>query len=148
MKKTNGVIIFSGNTNKKLALDICKCLKIKLGNAMVSEFSEGEIKVHIRENVRGKDVFVIQPTSPPVNKSVMELLIMIDALKRASASRITAVIPYYGYARQDRKDQPRVPITAKLMANIITTAGANRVLTVDLHAGQIQGFLLCKAVQP
>jgi len=140
MKSTNGIIVFSGNTNRKLALDICKSLKIKLGNAIVSEFSEGEIKIKIRENVRGKDVFVVQPTSPPVNKSVMELLILIDALKRASARRITAVIPYYGYARQDRKDQPRVPITAKLMANLITTAGANRVLTIDLHAGQIQGF--------
>jgi ribose-phosphate pyrophosphokinase len=140
MKKTNGIIVFSGNTNPKLASDICKHLKIKLGDALVSEFSEGEIKVQIKDNVRGKDVFVVQPTAPPVNKSVIELLIMIDALKRASARRITAVIPYFGYARQDRKDQPRVPITAKLMANIITTAGANRVLTVDLHAGQIQGF--------
>lgn len=140
MKKTNGIVVFSGTTHKKLAAGICKCLKVKQGNALVSEFSEGEIKVQIRENVRGKDVFVVQPTAPPVNKSAMELLIMIDALKRASARRITAVIPYYGYARQDRKDQPRVPITAKLMANLITTAGANRVLTIDLHAGQIQGF--------
>jgi len=140
MKKINGIVIFSGSTNPKLASDICGCLKIKLGNALVSEFSEGEVKVQIKDNVRGKDVFVVQPTSPPVNKSVVELLVMIDALKRASARRITAVIPYFGYARQDRKDQPRVPITAKLMANIITTAGANRVLTVDLHAGQIQGF--------
>lgn len=140
MKKANGIIVFSGTTHRKLAEDICRCLKVKLGSALVSEFSEGEIKVQIRENVRGKDVFVVQPTSPPVNKSIMELLIMIDALKRASARRITAVIPYYGYARQDRKDQPRVPITAKLTANLITTAGANRVLTIDLHAGQIQGF--------
>jgi ribose-phosphate pyrophosphokinase len=107
---------------------------------MVSEFSEGEIKVKIRENVRGKDVFLVQPTAPPVNKSIVELLIMLDAIRRASARRITAVIPYYGYARQDRKDQPRVPITAKLMANLIAGAGADRVLTVDLHAGQIQGF--------
>jgi ribose-phosphate pyrophosphokinase len=140
MAKTNGIVVFSGNTNPKLAADICRNLKIKLGNALVSEFSEGEIKVQIKDNVRGKDVFVVQPTAPPVNKSVVELLIMIDALKRASARRITAVIPYFGYARQDRKDQPRVPITAKLMANIITTAGANRALTIDLHAGQIQGF--------
>ncbi|MDD5505001.1 MAG: ribose-phosphate pyrophosphokinase [Candidatus Omnitrophica bacterium] len=140
MTKTNGIIVFSGNTNPKLASDICRYLQIKPGQALVSEFSEGEIKVQIKDNVRGKDVFIVQPTAPPVNKSVMELLILIDALKRASARRITAVIPYFGYARQDRKDQPRVPITAKLMANLITTAGANRVLTVDLHAGQIQGF--------
>jgi ribose-phosphate pyrophosphokinase len=140
MKKTNGIVVFSGNTNPKLASSICRHLKIKPGKALVSEFSEGEIKVQIKDNVRGKDVFVVQPTSPPVNKSILELLIIIDALKRASARRITAVIPYFGYARQDRKDQPRVPITAKLIANIITTAGANRVLTVDLHAGQIQGF--------
>jgi len=139
-KDTNGLVVFSGNTNTKLAKDICRCLKINLGDVLVSEFSEGEIKVKVRHNVRGKDIFVVQPTSPPVNKSVMELLILIDTLKRASARRITAVIPYYGYARQDRKDQPRVAITAKLMANLITTAGADRVLTVDLHAGQIQGF--------
>jgi len=138
--KVNNLAIFSGNTNIGLAKDICKCLKTRLGKALVSEFTEGEIKVKIRENVRGKDVFVIQPTAPPVSKSIMELLIMIDALRRASARRITAVIPYYGYGRQDRKDQPRVPITAKLMANIITTAGTDRVLTVDLHATQIQGF--------
>lgn len=138
--KINNLIIFSGNTNSKLAKDMCSCLKTRMGDALVSEFSEGEIKVQIRENVRGKDVFVVQPTSPPVDKSVMELLILIDALKRASARRVTAVVPYYGYARQDRKDQPRVPITAKLIANLITTAGADRVLTVDLHAGQIQGF--------
>ncbi|NQT90580.1 MAG: ribose-phosphate pyrophosphokinase [Candidatus Omnitrophica bacterium] len=138
--KVNNLVIFSGNTNPQLAKDICKCLKVKIGDALVSEFSEGEIKVKIRQNVRGKDVFVVQPTSPPVNDSVMELLIIMDALRRASAKRITAVIPYYGYARQDRKDQPRVPITAKLMANLIANAGADRVLTVDLHAGQIQGF--------
>ncbi|UCH12521.1 MAG: ribose-phosphate pyrophosphokinase [Candidatus Omnitrophota bacterium] len=132
--------VFTGNTNIKLAKDICKYLNIKLGKAQVLEFSDGEIRVKIKENVRGQDVFVIQPTSAPVNKSLMELLIIIDALKRASADRITAVIPYYGYARQDRKDQPRVPITAKLVANLITNAGTDRVLTVDLHAGQIQGF--------
>jgi ribose-phosphate pyrophosphokinase len=107
---------------------------------LVTRFSEGEIRVQIDENVRGKDVFVIQPTCPPPNETLMELLIMIDALKRASAQRITAVMPFFGYARQDRKDQPRVPITAKLVANLLTTAGANRVLTMDLHAGQIQGF--------
>ncbi|NQT95677.1 MAG: ribose-phosphate pyrophosphokinase [Candidatus Omnitrophica bacterium] len=140
MKDTDGLVIFSGNTNPKLAQNICKALKVSLGDSLISEFSEGEIKIQIRQNVRGKDVFVVQPTAPPVNKSAMELLIMIDALRRASARRITAVVPYYGYARQDRKDRPRVPITAKLMANLITTAGADRVLTVDLHAGQIQGF--------
>jgi ribose-phosphate pyrophosphokinase len=138
--KIDEIVVFSGNTNPKLARDMCKRLKVKLGDALVSEFSEGEIKVKIKSNVRGKDIFVVQPTSPPVNKSIMELLIIIDALKRASARRITAVVPYYGYARQDRKDQPRVPISAKLIANLITTAGADRVLTVDLHAGQIQGF--------
>ena len=109
-------------------------------DAFVSKFSEGEIRVKINENVRGKDVFIVQPTCPPSNDNLMELLIMIDALRRASAQRITAVIPYFGYARQDRKDQPRVPITAKLVANLLTTAGAGRVLTMDLHAGQIQGF--------
>lgn len=138
--KVDGLVVFSGNTHKELAKEICKCLDIELGDMLLSEFSEGEIKLKIRHNVRGKDVFVIQPTSPPVNKSILELLIIIDALKRASARRITAVVPYYGYARQDRKDQPRVPITAKLIANLIATSGADRVLTVDLHAGQIQGF--------
>ena len=132
--------IFTGNANLELAQKICKFLKVTLSDAIVSRFSEGEIRVKINENVRGKDVFVIQPTCPPPNENLMELLIMIDALKRASAHRITAVIPYFGYARQDRKDQPRVPITAKLVANILSAAGANRVLTMDLHAGQIQGF--------
>ena len=132
--------IFSGNANPELAKKICKYLKIKLSEALVERFSEGEIRVKISENVRGKDVFVVQPTCPPPNENLMELLIMIDALKRSSAQRITAVIPYFGYARQDRKDQPRVPITAKLVANLLTIAGANRILTVDLHAGQIQGF--------
>jgi ribose-phosphate pyrophosphokinase len=132
--------IFTGNANVKLAQDICKYLKVQLGDALVSRFSEGEIRVKINENVRGKDVFVIQPTCPPSNDNLVELLIMIDALKRASSARITAVIPYYGYARQDRKDQPRVPITAKLVANLLTSAGSDRILTVDLHAGQIQGF--------
>ena len=132
--------IFSGNAHPELAKHICQYLKVKLSDAFVGKFSEGEIRVKINENVRGKDVFVVQPTSPPTNENLMELLIMIDALKRSSAQRITAVIPYFGYARQDRKDQPRVPITAKLVSNLLTTAGASRILTVDLHAGQIQGF--------
>ena len=132
--------IFSGNAHPELAKDICKYLKVELADALVSKFSEGEIRVKIDENVRGKDVFVVQPTCTPPNETLMELLIMIDALKRASASRITAVMPFFGYARQDRKDQPRVPITAKLVANLLTVSGANRVLTMDLHAGQIQGF--------
>jgi len=132
--------IFSGNANPVLAQSICKDLKVKLQDAFVGRFSEGEIRVKINENVRGKDVFIIQPTCPPTNENLMELLIMMDALRRASAARITAVIPYFGYARQDRKDQPRVPITAKLVANLLTVAGANRILTMDLHAGQIQGF--------
>jgi len=132
--------IITGNANPKLAQEICKYLKIPLGDALVTTFNEGEIRVKINKNVRGKDVFIVQPTCPPVNNNLMELLVLIDALKRASAKRITAVLPYFGYARQDRKDQPRVPITAKLVANLITTAGADRVLTVDLHAGQIQGF--------
>jgi len=132
--------IFTGNSNSELSKEISRHLGVKLGNAIVSRFSEGEIRIKINENIRGKDVFIIQSTSPPVNENMMELLILIDALKRASARRITAVIPYYGYARQDRKDQPRVPITAKLVANLITVAGANRLLTIDLHAGQIQGF--------
>lgn len=134
------LVVFSGNSNRMLAEKICGYLGITLGNALVDKFSEGEIKVKINDDVRGKDVFVIQSTCSPSNENLMELLIMIDALKRSSAQRITAVIPYFGYARQDRKDQPRVPITAKLVANLITTAGADRVLTMDLHAGQIQGF--------
>ena len=132
--------VLSGNANPGLAREICQVLKVPLAASFVGRFSEGEIRVKINENVRGKDVFVIQPTCPPTNDNLMELLIMIDALRRASARRITAVVPYFGYARQDRKDQPRVPITAKLVANLITTAGADRVLTMDLHAGQIQGF--------
>lgn len=134
------IAIFSGNAHPELAKHICKYIKVKLSDVLVGRFSEGEIRVKINENVRGKDVFVIQPTSPPPNENLMELLIMIDALKRASSQRITAVIPYFGYARQDRKDQPRVPITAKLVANLLTVAGTDRVLTMDLHAGQIQGF--------
>ncbi|MCD6081126.1 MAG: phosphoribosylpyrophosphate synthetase [Candidatus Omnitrophica bacterium 4484_49] len=132
--------IFTGNANPRLAEKICDYLGVNPGKAVVDRFSEGEIRVKIEQNVRGNDVFVIQPTSPPPNENLMELLIMIDALRRASAARITAVIPYFGYARQDRKDQPRVPISAKLVANLITTAGADRILTMDLHAGQIQGF--------
>ncbi len=132
--------IFSGNANPLLAREICRNLGVSLGNAHVTAFSDGETRVEINENVRGMDVFVIQSTCSPVNITVMELLIMIDAMKRASADRITAVIPYYGYARQDRKVTPRAPITAKLLADLITTAGANRVLSMDLHAGQIQGF--------
>ena len=134
------MVIITGNANPKLAQEICQYLKMPIGDTLVTTFSEGEVRVKINENVRGKDVFIVQPTCPPVNNNLMELLILIDALRRASAKRITAVLPYFGYARQDRKDQPRVPITAKLVANLITTAGADRILTVDLHAGQIQGF--------
>lgn len=136
----NKLKIFSGNANPELAQNICKVLGVTLGDALVGRFSEGEIRVKINDNVRGKDVFVIQPTCPPTNENLMELLVMMDALRRASAQRITAVVPYFGYARQDRKDQPRVSITAKLVANLLTTAGADRVLTMDLHAPQIQGF--------
>jgi len=136
----NELKIFSGNANIPLAREIAEVLGVKLGDAGVSTFSDGETNVKINENVRGADVFVVQPTSSPVNEHLMELLIMMDALKRASARRITAVIPYYGYARQDRKVQPRVPITSRLVADLITAAGADRVLTIDLHAGQIQGF--------
>ncbi len=132
--------IFSGSSNRALAEDICKELSIPLGNAETGRFSDGENYVSIFETVRGSDVFVIQSTSAPVNDNLMELLIMIDALKRASAGRVTAVMPYFGYARQDRKTKPRDPISAKLVANLITRAGADRVLTMDLHANQIQGF--------
>ncbi len=132
--------LFSGNANRPLAEEIAQHLHMSLGDADVSRFSDGEVYVQINENVRGQDVFVIQPTCPPVNDHLMELLVMMDALKRASARRITAVLPYYGYGRQDRKVMPRVPITAKLVADLITTAGCQRVLAVDLHAGQIQGF--------
>ena len=132
--------VFTGNANRLLAAAICKHLHIPLGDADVFQFSNENIFVKINDNVRGRDVFVIQPFSFPVNRSIMELLIMIDALKRASAYRITAVIPYYAYGRTDKKDQPRVPITARLIADCITVAGAHRVLTMDMHAGQIQGF--------
>ncbi|WAM32048.1 ribose-phosphate diphosphokinase [Caldicellulosiruptor naganoensis] len=132
--------IFAGNSNRELAEEIAKKLNKKLGDAEIGRFSDGEISVKINETVRGADVFVVQSTCHPVNENLMELLIMIDAFKRASAGRITAVIPYYGYARQDRKARARDPITAKLVANLITSAGADRVLTMDLHAPQIQGF--------
>ncbi|MBU2251865.1 MAG: ribose-phosphate pyrophosphokinase [Proteobacteria bacterium] len=132
--------VFSGNANLELARKIAENLGVSLGKVNVTAFSDGETRVEIDENVRGMDVFIIQPTCPPVNITLMELLIMIDAVHRSSADRITAVIPYYGYARQDRKVTPRAPITAKLVADIITKAGANRVLAMDLHAGQIQGF--------
>ncbi|MBU1183653.1 MAG: ribose-phosphate pyrophosphokinase [Proteobacteria bacterium] len=132
--------VFSGNANLELAGKIAENLGVPLGKVNVTAFSDGETRVEIDENVRGMDVFIIQPTCPPVNITLMELLIMIDAVHRSSADRITAVIPYYGYARQDRKVTPRAPITAKLVADIVTKAGANRVLAMDLHAGQIQGF--------
>lgn len=138
--KKNDLLIFSGNANPELANKICRNLKVPLGNAEVDRFNDGEIRTRIKEDVRGRDVFIVQPTCHPVNENMMELLVLIDAIRRSSARRITAVIPYYGYGRQDRKDRPRVPITAKLVANLITVAGANRVLTMDLHAGQIQGF--------
>jgi len=134
------VKIFSGTSNKPLAEAICAFIGIELGKSTIKPFPDGETFVKIEENVRGEDVFLIQSTSPPTNHHLMEMFIMIDALRRASAARITAVMPFYGYARQDRKDQPRVPITAKLVANLLVAAGANRILTVDLHAQQIQGF--------
>ncbi|MBX3744303.1 MAG: ribose-phosphate pyrophosphokinase [Verrucomicrobiae bacterium] len=132
--------IFSGNSNRALAEAICAGIGVELGRSVCNQFPDGETFVKIEENVRGEDVFVVQSTCPPTNHNLMEMFIMIDALRRASATRITAVIPFYGYARQDRKDQPRVPITAKLVANLIVAAGAHRVLTMDLHAQQIQGF--------
>ncbi len=132
--------IFSGNANRPLAEKICQYLQVPLGEAVVGRFSDEEIMVEFRENVRGTDVYVLQPLSMPCNEHLMELLIMMDALKRASAASITAVVPYYAYARQDRKTAPRTPISAKLLADLISTAGASRLLTMDLHAGQIQGF--------
>ena len=134
------LLVFSGRANQKLTEEICKYMDVPLGKTVIRDFSDKEIYVKIEENVRGGDVFVVQSTCFPGNTNLMELLIMIDALRRASAKRITAVIPYYGYARQDRKNEPRVPITSKLIADLVVTAGADRVLTVDLHAGQIQGF--------
>jgi ribose-phosphate pyrophosphokinase len=135
-----GISIFSGNSNPDLARKICEYLNLSLGSAQVKTFSDGEIQIEIDENVRSKDVFVIQSTCAPVNDHLVELLLMIDAMKRSSAKRITAVVPYFGYARQDKKVAPRVPISAKLVANMLAVAGANRVITMDLHAGQIQGF--------
>ena len=132
--------LFSGRSNPQLAQGICRYLGIEMGRIEVSDFSDGEIFVQVQENIRGKDVFLVQSTCHPVNHNIMELLIMADACRRASAARITAVIPYFGYGRQDRKDRPRVPITAKLVADLITAAGINRVLTMDLHAGQLQGY--------
>ncbi len=136
----NDFIIFTGNSNPVLSNKICNYLQMPLGGAKVKTFSDGEIQIEIDENVRAKDVFVVQSTCSPVNDNLVELLLMIDALKRSSARRITAVIPYYGYARQDKKVAPRVPISAKLVADLLTVAGAKRVITMDLHAGQIQGF--------
>ncbi len=135
-----GYMLFSGTSNSELAQQISKELDLPLSEARIKKFSDGEINVKIEESVRGKDVFIIQPTSAPANANLMELLIMTDALKRSSAKSITAVVPYYGYARQDRKAEPRVPITAKLVANLMETAGITRVITIDLHASQIQGF--------
>jgi ribose-phosphate pyrophosphokinase len=132
--------IFSGTAHKQLAQRICAHVGVELGDATVTSFPDGETFVKINENIRGRDIFIVQPTCPPTNQNLMELLIMVDAARRASARRITAVIPFFGYARQDRKDQPRVPITAKLVANLLTAAGVNRVLTMDLHAQQIVGF--------
>ena len=132
--------IFSGTANEPLALAICKYIGIELGRCNISPFPDGETFVKVEENVRGEDVFIVQSTCPPTNHNLMEMFIMIDAVRRASAARITAVLPFYGYARQDRKDQPRVPITAKLVANLLVASGANRILAVDLHAQQIQGF--------
>ncbi len=132
--------VFSGKANLPLASELCDHLGVPLGEVKLNRFSDGEVNFQILENVRGADVFIVQPTSPPVNENLMELLIMIDAFKRASAQRITAVIPYYGYARQDRKDRPRVPLSSKLVGDLLSAAGAQRLLTMDLHAGQIQGF--------
>jgi ribose-phosphate pyrophosphokinase len=136
----NRLAIFTGNSNPLLTKRICEYLDMPQGGAKVKTFSDGEIQIEIDENVRGKDVFMVQSTCRPVNDNLVELLLMLDALKRSSASRVTAVIPYYGYARQDKKVAPRVPISAKLVADMMTTAGANRIITMDLHAGQIQGF--------
>ena len=132
--------IFTGSAHRELACRIADCVGVPLGDATVDSFPDGETYVKFNENVRGRDVFIVQPTCPPTNQNIMELLIMVDAARRASAARITAVIPFFGYARQDRKDQPRVPITAKLVANLLTAAGVNRVLTMDLHAQQVAGF--------
>lgn len=140
MSVTGNIKVFTGNSNKDLATEICRVLNVDLGQANTSRFSDGEFNFYIQENVRGTDVFIIQSTCPPTDQNLMELLVMLDAFRRASAERVTAVIPYFGYARSDKKDRPRVPIAAKMVANLIATAGAQRVLTIDLHAAQIQGF--------
>ncbi|WP_397600286.1 ribose-phosphate diphosphokinase [Silvanigrella sp.] len=134
------LLIFSGNANRELANKICQYLDVPIGTALIGRFSDGETRIEIESNVRGRDVFIIQPTCRPANENIMELLIMIDALRRASAQRITAVIPYYGYSRQERKSTPRTPITAKLIADLLVSAGVNRILTIELHTGAIQGF--------
>jgi ribose-phosphate pyrophosphokinase len=134
------LVVFSGNSNQELVREICEYLETPVGRCEVGQFSDGEIRIEIAENVRGRDVFLVQSTSTPVNDHLMELLIMIDAARRASAASITAVVPYFGYARQDRKVAPRTPITARLVADLITSAGADRFVSMDLHAGQIQGF--------
>ena len=140
MSTTGGIKVFCGSANRALTEEICQCLNSDVGSALNERFSDGEFSFQINENVRGADVFIVQPTCPPTDAHLMELLVMLDAFRRSSAERITAVIPYYGYARSDKKDRPRVPIAAKLVANLIATAGAQRVLTMDLHAAQIQGF--------
>src|SRR6201993_4791475 len=140
MMNNNKLKVFSGRANIRLAENIANVLGDTLGKVTLSNFPDGEISVRIDEDVRGRDVFIVQPTCPPVNENIMELLVMVDSFKRASAARITAVLPYYGYARQDRKDVGRVPISAKLVANLLTMAGCNRLVALDLHAAQIQGF--------
>jgi ribose-phosphate pyrophosphokinase len=140
MEHMNGLKVFSGSANPALARRIAECLGDPLGKITLDRFPDGETKVQIEEDVRGRDIFIVQPTCPPVNENLMELLVLIDCFKRASAARITTILPYYGYARQDRKDMGRVPITAKLVANLLTVAGTNRVVALDLHAAQIQGF--------
>jgi ribose-phosphate pyrophosphokinase len=140
MSRERELKIFTGSAHRALGESIARCLGVPLGRAHLSRFSDGEVWFQIQDNVRGADVFVVQPTAPPVNEALMELLLMLDAFKRSSASRLTAVIPYYGYARQDRKDKPRVPISAKLVADLLSAAGSDRILTMDLHAAQIQGF--------
>src|ERR687886_2302744 len=140
MSTTGGIKVFSGTANRPLAEEICHYLSCDLGRAITERFSDGEFNFQIEENVRGGDVFIVQPTCPPTDANLMELLVMLDAFRRSSAERITAVIPYYGYARSDKKDRPRVPIAARLVANLITSAGAERGLTMDFDAAQIQGF--------
>src|SRR3954464_14479097 len=140
MSTTGGIKVFSGKANPKLAEEICRHLGCDMGRAYAERFSDGEFNFQIDENVRGGDVFIVQPTCPPTDANLMELLVMLDAFRRSSAERVTAVIPYFGYARSDKKDRPRVPISAKLVSNLIAVAGAHRVLTIDLHASQIQGF--------